>query len=1030
MSSDPARRAVLTCLALSFLAGCGGDRASVTGPATRAEGPVIEYAGLDRRTVNEVPAESMRFALKRQFELRPDARFLLALADIHHVASGAPYDTLRAELRYGTWTITYAGSAVGALPRLASFRDADSLLLGWARQVLATHPLAGAPPAPQEMLGIEKLLAQFSAPRTAKALQQLDSAWRAGGGSAALLEPAARGLASLVVQVNDENERADRLAAHALALDVLARAASGSAAGGGTAILAAWLGYAVDARSIAATLDTASAIRQYVEGSLPSLRAAAAVKNAPPLTRYLFLLRSARAHDSAGWKEYARGLPADILRTPAFLGAALLTNDFDLQRRLPRSMPDALLDELDEVAGADSYWRHFWRDNFEWLDNWGGPSAWGGSTGRKAAEVQRRAAALGTSFAGPLLDAASYRAYYDAQLATAIAASADFLVHRFGDAALAADFGRELQRSRYDEATRMQGRAIELLAMTNPSTPAIDSVVTLLGEPWDGGAPIRYELTDHATTGIAMNSGPYMAAIFALGTSLDSRVRQRIDLAWLAQYKIVDLNLADELYASAVAAVGDDEPQLVLQQARVSGNDREVLRLATDTTVPRWVRSEAVEKLAHRGVLAGASLDAAYERLVTGAPAKDDAWGNWLEYLEKASRLKEAEAVARRRVAAAGAESVGFGDAGFGRIYAATTLAHVLQLEGRPADAWTVIAPVIPSYQGGAMVRGALILADLERIDSAAALAGRALRRYPGLPHARAALAEIYWRADRPADAAAVLSPEAFPYGAGTWTDEFGEAYVNAFAGKPLTDAEGAVSAMVARRVRPHQAKGIAIYADAHGRHDLAYTAQVVLAKAATVPTQRVQLLLPAYDYLASWKGDSAANAWYRASMPKLDAAFTADYLFTYLPERTYLLWNVDPSRSKDETEVWLRRTSAELLASSGAPPHRAELVAHYAARDSDRYDRMARVLLGIDPADAILPLASDPHGRAEVSYYFAVKALHEGRYDEAADWFAVCVGTGSARDSEWYWSQGQLRAWTQAETNPSALMARASHTP
>lgn len=1032
MTFELVRRSLLPALTIAAIGGCGGGSESAPTLAEHVASPVILYAGIDRRTVNDVPAESMTIALKRQFELLPDARFLLAVADVHHLASGAPYDTLRAELRDGTWAISYAGTVVGTLPRLAGFNDADLLLTGWAHQQLVSHPLAGAAPSPRELQEIDRLLGEISSLRTAQALTRMDSAWHSSGGSAALLEPAARGLLALVLQLNDANQRGDRLFASALALDVLSRAASGRAPAGGSGLLAHWSGYTVDARRIAATLDTASAIRSYIEGDLPRLRAASSEKDASALTKFLFLRGLAASRDGKKWKEYAAQLPPSERTTPGVISVALLTRDFDLDGWLPLTMPDALLDELDAITKTSSYWRHFWRDTFgglpRWDTNrpWGRAPSWGRSVGDNAAQVQLRAGALGASVAGPLLDAATYRTYLDAQLATAFAAGGAFLVSSLADADRTAAFGLLLQHPRFDAPTRMQGRAIELLAMRDKGVPIIDATDTLLGESWDGGEPIRSELLDRALDGVAMNNGPYTAAVRGFSASLDSRVTARIDLAWLAQYEIVDLNLADELYTSAIAATGDDQPAVMLQQALFAGDTREVLRIASDSTCPRRVRTEAIEKLVRRGVLAAAAIDTAYARLVVGAPANDDAWGSWLEYLEKSGQLEEAEMVARLRIAAVGADSISFG-----RIYAATTMAHVLQMQGKPAEAWAVISPVIRSGQGGAMIRGALILADLERYDEAARLASSAMRRYPGDRYARASLAEIYWRAGLFEKAADVLSPEAFPFGAGTWPDDFGEAYVNAFAKQPISEAERAVHALVARSVRPHQAKGIAIYADAHGRPDLAFSAQTVLATAATVPTQRVQLLLPAFGYLAAWKGDSAAHAWYRAHIPKLEPTYMIDYMFSYLPDRPDLLWDeIDVSRAKYPTEVWLRRTSVEILRKSPAPARRAELMAHYATRSTERYDRMARVLLGIDPPAAILPLACDAHGRTEVAYYLALKALHDGRFDQAADWFAVSVESGSARDSEFGWSQKQLGNWEEAETNPRALMAAAGRAP
>src|SRR2546430_9713433 len=105
-------------------------------------------------------------------------------------------------------------------------------------------------------------------------------------------------------------------------------------------------------------------------------------------------------------------------------------------------------------------------------------------------------------------------------------------------------------------------------------------------------------------------------------------------------------------------------------------------------------------------------------------------------------------------------------------------------------------------------------------------------------------------------------------------------------------------------------------------------------------------------------------------------------------------------------------------------------LMAFYRRPDARFYHRAGRFLLGMEPKEALLALASTPHRRAEVSYYLGIKALSERRYRDASDWLRVTVETQMVRDWEFLWAKDLLTRWTGAGRELGVAVPRVAAKP
>src|SRR5439155_11292762 len=170
------------------------------------------------------------------------------------------------------------------------------------------------------------------------------------------------------------------------------------------------------------------------------------------------------------------------------------------------------------------------------------------------------------------------------------------------------------------------------------------------------------------------------------------------------------------------------------------GRDAEVLKALADTTVSSENRAGAIQLIAWHGSVADSALRQAFRRAIDAAPERWAPRESFVEYLIDRGDLPAAIPVVKEWLARFGetAET-------FDRIYAATHLAQLLDELGRHAEAWVTIEPELDSWQGGALRRGALVLAHLGRTEEAAKVVKTYVERYPDLAGSRATAAEVLW---------------------------------------------------------------------------------------------------------------------------------------------------------------------------------------------------------------------------------------------------------------------------------------------
>lgn len=262
----------------------------------------------------------------------PDARFVSAVAAMHHFVTGWTIVAPDLERTPKGTRIRYYGVDVGVLPDHASFSDAIALLAAWAPRMGKPWKLPETAAATAgEILFDEEAVDTLSR-------IQLD--WEKSP-SRRSVHDAMRALVGLTLGGCDELGLADDVAARALAVTVLDRL-HGSSVDRELALLADHFGYPADALKLAEKLPESEPVSAFVRGDEALTPATTA------LGRFLDLTRHARHGDAEGAAAIAaRGRPLAV----SSLSVRLCGGDDKVASALfSRALLDAALDAEVTVA--------------------------------------------------------------------------------------------------------------------------------------------------------------------------------------------------------------------------------------------------------------------------------------------------------------------------------------------------------------------------------------------------------------------------------------------------------------------------------------------------------------------------------------------------------------------------------------------------------------------------------------------------------------------------------------------------------
>jgi tetratricopeptide (TPR) repeat protein len=957
-----------------------------------------------------------RAALENDYRLRPDRRFLLAVADVSTILTGDETAEAQAESSGGEWVVRCAGAEVGRMAGLPDFENALEMLSAWSKRLQKEHPLPSAPPGGQA--APESPLDQFPLVSPTDKLAETDRLWHEGRRERALLHCATQALVALTLQSLDWTEIADEVPARALAALAIERSLE-SPVPVEQALLAHALGYDAAARRAVQGLPPEHPVRAFLLQDDERLRQAAGAANALPLSRWLYLQRliqqKQRRIEETCRREWFAGqqltLPLLRLRLEAaefgdrrvqgLVFPLLVLLEVERDARSPQSTelaanlraPEGTPEEL--LAAADQILKKLAIE----------PRT-------LPARLEDEIGKLGAA-GGPFLDAAVHQGAYRAILDSVWYATGLFYLDTLSSAEAAEKFAAGFGEPPPPPAADFL-RWYRCLLGSKSGSAQPKAILSELDAPGHLGAPLLRRLHEEIVDKAPMASRLVLGASRRVARRLDSRPAHRRTLADIA-FQLPDLPLAERLYESVLA-----DPQsptsLDAWYARYRGDDTRLREWLHAAELEPVERGRILEYFDAKGDMPAETLQREYRRLLDEAP---DDWSLVTEY---AKLLEGKKQYASAREVLGGWLRRNERAPNLDPVIVRARIAELFQLEGRYEEGWQVVEPVIQSWQGDAMTRGALLLAALGRESEAEALARAALGRYPDSAPVLAAAAEVCWRLNKPVEAAKILANPQQPTRLIDWGWYFGHGFARAFGPGPPEKALEAIRELKRLKIDDWKLHQLANAVASDGYDELSFTIQSRLRVAGF---DVLEIYLSAYDSLRAWKGKDEALAWLRKTvspgmLPPLSQ-------WAWMSHEYDLVWDVVPdpkTQNEDADTVWLCRAASTLLDGGKRHDKWPLLVKHYQEASNRHYYALGRFLVGLEDDASVLRRATGQRKACEVACFVGLKAQAERRYVEAATWYRLALEIGTEPMAEYRWAFSELDSWQRKQTSLERLAA------
>ena len=293
---------------------------------------------------------TLRVGLEARYRLRPDTRFLLAVAEIHRILVGGATDDepANAEFRAGRWTIRHRNKEAGTLNDPPDFSESLQFLSAWASRTIKENSIQFTP----QSAGSTELQTDITKLHTLNAILQADQQWQQGKRELELLRAAGQAMAMLAAQSLDEVETADLVPARALALLAIQKALDPSSARREECLLAQVMGYSRHAYEQAGQLPEEEPVRAYIRHEDTALAKAAAAGSTDATAWFFHLQRLSEQRDFKRWQNAAKASSARDPRLLPLLKTGMELGWFETDEPMALSLVGAAMGEMKQWAKA------------------------------------------------------------------------------------------------------------------------------------------------------------------------------------------------------------------------------------------------------------------------------------------------------------------------------------------------------------------------------------------------------------------------------------------------------------------------------------------------------------------------------------------------------------------------------------------------------------------------------------------------------------------------------------------------------
>jgi thioredoxin-like negative regulator of GroEL len=942
------------------------------------------------QTVLEVPLTQARAVLAKNYRLKPDNRFMLAVTDIQHLLSAEPGGEPDWEFTDGQWHVYVDRAELGRLSEFPDFAESLLLLQNWAEKLIKEYNFkCDEKKLPEDtMKGIDVDIAKFYASNIFKVLPEMDRLWLEGFHSTRLLAAGLRGHIYLYMQVLDRLDKADPIAARSLALLAILKAQKYAGLDAEEALLADCLDYSTHADNLVNKLPLTDPLRHTLQSDGSVLKTEALSGKLSPLGGFLYMKSIVAKWLKKEWQEMAASLASQADAHLAIGKSGLALDIFPLDATLPAMI---ISEVLRETTGREA----------------GDKETLAEQTRRFEERMASPTASKKTFFFDPLV----YQSYYRSYFYSALYSWAKHLIDHLNSVPAAQELMDAMGNVTAADPKAFKTWLDQIVKSRLGSTDLKPFFNDLENKQTLGGEALQRSL-EELLTRIA-TSDPMKSTTMRLWIRrLDSRPQHRENLAARVHVELLDMKMYERLIDSLLAAARRRFMYIEANRAQLA-DDPQQMKALLNSRQTTWQKMAVVEY--YNEMLKGKDqpdLEALYQSICQEAPQNWNVIESYVNYLEKNKKYRQAEKVIRSWLEHP--EEI----SGFDSIEAQTALGRVLEAQGRIQEGLKAVQPVVESWKGNAMKCYAGLLYKAGKVQEALQMARDIVERYPDGLKGRSFLAKLYWQQGAYDEAAAMLKSCPVNIGMFDWITVIGPDFTEAFAGKS-GEIAAALAAMIRKGFPAFDMYRLASYFLRQGKPAEAFAIAGTLSGKGQ---EKLMFTIFSYECLAEWRGKEAALAWIMERIPAQQAGPAA--MLAYIDDRYELLWDLFKQRTGYDTDefTWLLRAAAWLRQGKPADQYTPMLRSHYQGQSKIYYFNIGQYLLGMLPGETLLPMARTDKQKCEFAYYLALKAESDGRFADASDWYRVCVETGLLRNGEYIWAYWTLNRWAYQFIGPGAL--------
>ena len=947
-------------------------------------------------------------AMKADYRLKPDQRFLLAMNAIYRFLGPNTQVDLSTDFSGGSWVIDWQDNTVKRMPELPDFSDYIRVLTHWATLMLKSFPLDLTPvPHDDRLVNIKAELELFLLPHTKAALSELDALWQEGVHSVEMIHNATRGLIWLAMQTLDETGIGDQIAARALAMLALSRAISGNdILLVEEALLADEMHYSAYAIQRMERLPD-HPVKAYLERNYTQFENLLDTSKPTALLCYLRLKQLSETKDIKKWAQWMNRLYRHDGYLLPVLKTGLEMNTFKSDRFFSDFLPKVVLFDLaSEFKEPDyidfmgvmvkaAFDEKIDGMHFETILR----KALGLDKSGLLKQLNKNLAKLQPIYKGPFLDSDLLAAYYESYFYSCLYCQGLFYLDRLSSIKKVNDFDFGLGMENSGRLNEFR-QWFHNLADAKAGRSRCKMLMKSISESHEFGAPLVIRSFNELKGLLKYGDPETFAAAKLLITRMDARPENQITLGWIARSSLLDLNLTEKMIKNAVAADPVKNPVIRIWLAYFQRDLTTLHDLAVSTSMSPKYRADAIKYWAKTENNTDDIIQA-YSNLVKDNPKIYNITRQYVEYLLNNGYYRKAHNAAMDWLLLNPPTS------GLENIIMRNAIAKGFYKSGQYDACLDFISPHISIQQNDTMLTAAECMAKDGRTKEAEALFEKAMDRYPDSLNGLIRYIRFLWEEGRYELAAKRLKEWKYPIDAVKWRFQIGKAFCDVLAAND--DAKKAFKAFLAAGISHWDLKNIPIMLAKADRNELAFRLNNMLFGRGLA---NLDFILTSYGYLKQSNGKDAADLWIRKKIP---ATMRNPAGMIFFAQKEYdLLWDLidESEQNKHADFIWLLRAAAWVKSNDDNRNHKEKLHDYYSKNDRTYYNKIGRFLMEFDSGENLLAGAVNANKRCELAYYFGLKAQGEGDYDLASDWYHIALETGMIKMGEYRWAHNELYRW------------------